>query len=68
MMPGAIALTRTPTGASSLASDRVNCAIAPFDTEYSAEPGGATYERIEAMLMIVPLLAFNASSMAMVTL
>ena len=32
MMPGASALTRTPSGASSAARARVNCASAPFDT------------------------------------
>ena len=35
MMPGAMALTRTPSGASSLASARVNWAMAPLEDRKS---------------------------------
>ena len=47
MFPGAIALTRTPTGESSTASAFVSCSIAPLVAQYAAEFGKATCPAIE---------------------
>ncbi len=52
--PGATAFTRIPYGARSMASDRANCATAPFDALYVAWYSSPTNDAVEAVHTIVP--------------
>src|SRR5215469_6255655 len=53
-IPGAIALTVTPHGATSADSARVNPSTAALDAEYAVDLGTATWPAWEEMLMIRP--------------
>ena len=54
MFPGARALTRTPAGASSIASDFVISSTAPFEAQYAVELGKPTRPAIDEMKMTAP--------------
>ena len=54
MIPGQTQFTRTPRGATSSASERVNWRSAPFDVVYGVSFGHAMNELIDAMFTIAP--------------
>jgi len=64
MKPGAIAFTRIPFGAQSIASAFVSCPTPPLDAVYAAVPGRVAAVISEAMLMIFPRFSSAISRLA----
>src|SRR5262249_26957921 len=52
--PGAMAFTRTPCGAISVASDFVNAMIAAFEAAYAVRPVPPVMPKFDEVLMITP--------------
>ena len=59
MIPGQIALTRTPTGPSSADIAHVSAWIAAFDAEYAAVFAASSFPAIDEMFTMLPPLPWS---------